>query len=146
MKIYFYLLPVLFLALLQGSILPLNLVLLLVLTQAVLKPGQQSFFLAFWSGLLLDLAQGTPLGFSSLIFLLAVLILFFYSKKFEVFHAPFLAVFVFLTSLIYNRLIIGYFNWQRSLILAFLIFLFIFFWQKFILKTFERKVRLRSLK
>jgi rod shape-determining protein MreD len=146
MKTYLVLIPVFILVVFQASILPLNLLLVLILIRTALKPDQQSFYLAFWSGLLLDLAQGTPLGLSSLIFLLAALLLFFYSKKFEPTYVPFLAVFVFLISLLYNWTVIGYFGWQKSLVLAIITFLFSFLWQKFVVKVSERKVRLRSLR
>ena len=82
MKTYLILIPIFILSLLQASILPLNLLLVLILIRGALKPDRQNFYLAFWSGLLLDLAQGTPLGLSSLIFLLASLLLFLYSKNF----------------------------------------------------------------
>jgi len=137
MKTYLILMPIFILVILQGSILPLNLLLALILIRTALKPDRQSFYLAFWSGLLLDLAQGTPLGLSSLIFLLASLFLFLYSKKFEASYAPFLAVFVFLISLLYYQTVFGYLGWQKSLILSILTFLFSFLWQKFLVRSFR---------
>ena len=137
MKTYLILIPIFILVILQGSILPLNLLLALILIRTALKPDRQSFYLAFWSGLLLDLAQGTPLGLSSLIFLLASLFLFLYSKKFEASYAPFLAVFVFLISLLYYQTVFGYLGWQKSLILSILTFLFSFLWQKFLVRSFR---------
>lgn len=146
MKTYLILIPIFILIILQGSILPLNLLLVLILIRAALKPGQQSFYLAFWGGLLLDLAQGTPLGLSSLIFLLASLLLFLYSKKFEPAYTPFLAVFVFLISLFYNQTVVGYLGWQKSLVLSILTFLFSFLWRRFIVEVFEKKIKLRSFR
>ncbi len=146
MKTYLILIPVFILVVFQASILPLNLLLVLVLIRAALKPDQQSFYLAFWSGLLLDLAQGTPLGLSSLVFLLTALFLFLYSKKFEPAYAPFLAVLVFLVSLLYNWAVFGYLNWWKSLALSILAFLFSFLWQKFFVRVSERKIKLRSLR
>ncbi|PIU33233.1 hypothetical protein COY29_05450 [Candidatus Woesebacteria bacterium CG_4_10_14_0_2_um_filter_39_14] len=137
MKTYLILMPIFILVVLQSSILPLNLLLALILIRTALKPDRQSFYLAFWSGLLLDLAQGTPLGLSSLIFLLASLFLFLYSKKFEASYAPFLAVFVFLISLLYYQTVFGYLGWQKSLILSILTFLFSFLWQKFLVRSFR---------
>jgi len=137
MKTYLILMPIFILVVLQASILPLNLLLALILIRTALKPDRQSFYLAFWSGLLLDLAQGTPLGLSSLIFLLASLFLFIYSKKFEASYAPFLAVFVFLISLLYYQTVFGYLGWQKSLILSILTFLFSFLWQKFLVRSFR---------
>ena len=146
MKTYLILIPIFILVVLQASILPLNLLLVLILIRASLKPDQQSFYLAFWRGLLLDLAQGNPLGLSSLIFLLASLLLFLYSKKFEASYAPFLAVFVFLVSLLYNWVVVDYLGWQKSLMLAILTFLFSFLWRRFVFRVFERRIKLRSFR
>lgn len=146
MKTYLFLLPVLLLVLLQGSILPWNLVLLLVFFRAALKPDQQTFFLAFLGGLLLDLGQGTPLGLSSLLFLFGSLLLFFYSRKFEPSHPIFLTVFIVLINLLYRKIVFGFSYWQESLILAFLSLVSAFFWQRWVGRNFERKIKLRSLR
>ena len=146
MKNYLFLLSVLLLVLFQGSFLPWNLLLLLIFFRASLKPDQQVLFLAFFSGLLLDLGQGTPLGLSSLLFLFGVLLLFFYSRKFEPSHPFFLTVFVFLNSLLTTKLINGFLDWEESLILAFLALILAFFWQRFIGRNFERKIKIKSFK
>lgn len=145
MKTYLFLLPVLLLVLLQGSILPWNLLLLLVLFRAALKPDGQTFLWAFLSGLLLDLGQGTSLGLSSLVFLFGSLLLFVYSRKFEATNPLFLTVFVFLINLLSRKIIFGFLNWPESLVLAFLTFLAAFFWQKWIGRNFEKRIKLRSL-
>jgi rod shape-determining protein MreD len=145
MKAYLLLLPVLLLVLLQGSILPWNLLLLLILFRAALKPDGQIFLMAFLSGLLLDLGKGTPLGLSSLVFLFSSLFLFLYSRKFESTHPLFLTIFVFLVNLLSRKIIFGFINWPESLVLASLTLLTAFFWQKWIGRNFEKKIKLRSL-
>lgn len=120
MKGYLILIPVFFLVLLQGAFLKLNLVLLLVLTWAAFRPPREVLLVAFASGLLLDLAKGSPLGLSSLVFLIASYILLLYRRRFDSFHPAFLPVTVFLTAnlyyLIFNRQIL----WFESLILSLL--------------------------
>ncbi len=100
MKSYLILIPIFLLALIQGAFLPLNLVLLLVLGWAVVRPGKEALSVAFVSGIFLDLAKGTPLGFSSLLFLTAVALVVIYSRRFDPTHPVFLAVFVFLAAAI----------------------------------------------
>jgi rod shape-determining protein MreD len=145
MKTYLFLLAVLLLVLLQGSILSWNLLLLLILFRAALKPDNQTFLWAFASGLLLDLGKGTPLGLSSLIFLFGSLILFLYARKFEAANPFFLTAFVFLINLLSRKIIFGYNNWLESLFLAFLTLLTAFFWQRRIGRNFEKRIKLRSL-
>jgi len=102
MKPYLVLLPIFLLALIQGAVLPLNLVLLIVLIWTIIRPPRESLIVAFFSGIFLDLAEGTPLGLSSSILLLTSYILHLYSRRFDPSHPAFLALFVFLSSTIYN--------------------------------------------
>lgn len=118
MKSYLILLPIFFLALLQGAFLPLNLVLLAVLILAVIKPRNQSLIISFLAGFCLDLAKGTPLGISSLVLLAIVYLMILYRRKFDPFHPVFLTVFVFLSSNLYAKLVSNFFNWQEGLILV----------------------------
>lgn len=61
------------LAFLQSTILPFNLVFLWLLSRAFLVEEKANYYLAFFLGLLLSLLLNYPLGFLSLIYLLAVL-------------------------------------------------------------------------
>ena len=105
MKPYLILIPILLLAFCQGVFLKLNLLLLLVLTWAVIRPMKETFVVAFLAGLFLDLAKGTPLGFSSLLFLLAVFLVVLYARRFDPAHPAFLFVFVFFASLSFNLIL-----------------------------------------
>ncbi len=112
----------------------MNLVLLAVLVWATIRPMRESLLVAFVAGLLLDLAQGTSLGLSSLIFLIATYILQLYSRKFDPLHPVFLPIFVFRSTIIYQllaspalsadrpagELTVNYLVWLEALILALL--------------------------
>lgn len=117
MKSYSILLPVFLLALFQGVFLPLNFVLLVVLVWAVIRPPKEGLIVAFFSGIFLDLAKGSPLGMSSSIFLVASFILHLYSRRFDPAHPAFLAVFVLLTSIIYNLISKEPWYWLEGVIL-----------------------------
>lgn len=105
MKFYLILCLTLFLALLQGAVLPLNLVLLLVLLWSIIRPAKEGWGVAFLSGLFLDLAKGTPLGSSSLILLIVCFAWRLYSRRFDPTHPLFLAAFLFLISVAWNLLL-----------------------------------------
>lgn len=107
----------------QATFLSLNLILLLVLILAFLRPTRQTFWLAFFSGLLLDLAKGMPLGFSSFLFLVFSLLFGFYRRRFDVLRPFFFSVFVLVAAAIYNRLVFLNWYWFQALLLAFLAFL-----------------------
>ncbi len=124
MKFYLILLPVIFVfSLFQGAFLRLNLILLLVLLLAVTRPAKQVVWLAFSAGIFLDLAKGTPLGFSSALFLIFCLLVLFYRRRFDAIHPVFLSSFVFLAVVVYSQLVRQPADWSQALILAFLAFL-----------------------
>lgn len=143
MKIYSILLLVLLLAILQAAFLPFNLVLLLVLFFAVLDRSYRSLLMAFYSGLILDLARGGLFGFSPLIFLAAVFILLLYSARFETGHWFFLPLFVFLVSTIENLIRFQFFNWKQALILTILAALLTWFLKSFPIQKSGQDFRLK---
>jgi rod shape-determining protein MreD len=102
MKPYLVLLPIFLLALIQGAFLPINLVLLIALFWAMVRPERETFMVAFLSGLFLDLTKGTPLGFSSVYLLLTSAFVLVYSRRFDPAHPVFLPLVVFLSSLVFN--------------------------------------------
>lgn len=135
MKPYLILIPIFLFALIQGAFLPANLVLLLVLLYTVLNQGKESLWVAFLSGLILDLAKGIPFGYSSIMFLVFSFLLILYSRRFESTHWLFLPIFVLVSGGIYLWLIKGYFDWQEILILIFLALL-----ARFLLRFFPFQV------
>lgn len=64
----------LFLSFLQGAFLPISLVLIFLLTRSFISSGKENLWLAFGFGLLASVLQGLPLGFFSLVYLLAVVL------------------------------------------------------------------------
>jgi rod shape-determining protein MreD len=102
--IFLVLLLLLFLALLQGAFLPLNLVLLTVLFFSFKASLKTSLWLAFTGGLFLDLSLGTHLGFSSLYLLVLVLLVNLLSSRFNTQHPVFLMILVFLSASFYSWL------------------------------------------
>lgn len=142
MRFYLIFLPIIFiLALVQSVWLSLNLVWLTLALLSLIVPVRKMIWLTFGVGLWLDLSQGASLGFSSLIFLIFVLILFVYRQRFDSRHPFFLAGFVFLTSLIYRRLVFQVWTWPQALVLAFLAFLL----RPLVLhfQTFEGEIKLK---
>ena len=143
MKIYLILLLVLLFSILQVAFLPFNLVLLLVLFFAVLDQSYRSLLMAFYSGLILDLARGSLLGFSPLIFLITVFILLLYSARFETSRWFFLPIFVFLISTIENLIRFQFFNWKQALVLTVLAALLTWFLKSFPIQKSGQDFRLK---
>ena len=140
MKPYLILIPIFIFALLQGSFLSLNLVLMTILVFTAFNSRRQSLWAAFISGLLLDLAQGTTFGLSSLLFLGLTFLLLLYSKRFEPTHLFFLPFFVFLSVILYSLVI-----WQQIYLLSCLVLFSLTILVLFILKFFPIE-RTKSLK
>ncbi len=118
MKPYLILLPILILAIIQGSFLSLNLVLLMTLFWASIKPAKEGLLIAFLAGILLDLSRGTSLGISSFYLLVAASILIAYSRKFDPHHPFFITLFVFLIAGLWSLMAAHFFDWRQALILA----------------------------
>ncbi len=140
MKPYLILIPIFIFTLLQGSFLSLNLVLMTILVFTAFNSSRQSLWVAFTSGLLLDLAQGTTFGLSSLLFLVLAFLLLLYSKRFEPTHLFFLPFFVFFNALLYSLVI-----WQQIYLLSSLVLFSLTILVLFILKFFPLE-RARGLK
>lgn len=124
MKQYLILAPIFLFALLQGAFLQINLVLLAVLLLAVFLPAKESLWIAFISGLFLDLAKGTPLGASSFVLLVTCYLLLLYSRRFNASYPPFLAVFVSLGAAGWSRIFQSFLNFKEALVLGILTFVF----------------------
>jgi hypothetical protein len=147
---YLILLPIFIFALFQGAFLPLNLVLLTVLVWSAFaeasagdKVGQLVFFVAFLGGLFLDLAKGTPLGFSSFLFLVLSSLLILYARRFNPTHPVFLPIFVFLSANLYSLIAYRFINWFEGLILAALALIFGFLGKYFLVEIDKEKIKLK---
>ena len=91
---------------------PLNLVLLAVILLTVFQPTEPSLWLAFLAGLFLDLAKDKILGMSSLWLLVVSFLLIVYNRRFNSRHPLFLAIFIFISSILMDR------NWNLAFLLV----------------------------
>jgi len=105
MKYILVIMLALFLAILQGTLIPLNLLFLLVVFVATLRTPTETLVLAFFGGLFLDLALGNHLGVSSLVFLVISGLIILYRRRFDPAHLLFLPLFITLGTLI--NLLVG---------------------------------------
>jgi len=135
---YFILMPIFLFALLQGAFLSLNLVLLTVIFFTVFGEEKTALLLiAFFSGLFLDLAKGTPLGLSATCLLLVSGLLCLYASRFNSRQPLFLATASFLSQLFWGKIFQGFWNFKEAL------FLGIF---AFVLGIILKKILVSSLK
>lgn len=123
MKKYLILLPLFILSIFQGTFFPLNLVLLLILFLAITRPAKETLLIAFTSGIFLDLANGSTLGYSSILLLISSFLVILYSRRLDVYHPFFLPAFVLITAGAWSLVTQHFFNWPRTLILAVLAYL-----------------------
>ena len=73
---------IIILAFVQTTITDFDFLLFLVLTVAMIAGEKESLFLAFISGLLFDLLAGTKLGITSIAYLISVMVIILYKRKF----------------------------------------------------------------
>lgn len=107
---------------LEGTVTTLPLVLLLLLCLTILKRDVVIFPIAFFAGLILDALLVHHMGGASIFFLLFVLLIFLYQRKYEINSYPFVFVASFLGSWIF-LMIFGYGNvLGQSLISSFIAF------------------------
>lgn len=86
---------------LESTIITLPLVLLLIIFAAVTLKNNDVFILAFLSGLLLDVLTLGTIGLTSAFYVLIVMLIFLYQKKFEIESVNFVSLSAFLGSFIY---------------------------------------------
>lgn len=98
-------LSIFFAIMLQASVTTVPLVLPIILFLSVVFRNNDVFFIAFLSGLFLDLLTFGRFGISSLYFTVLVFIVYAYQKRFEIETLHFITIFSFLGSLIYLVLV-----------------------------------------
>lgn len=86
----------------QATMTSANLVLLAIVSFGVLFSVRAGLVWAFLAGVVLDIIVGKNLGFSSLIFLLTILLLNLYKTKFKAANFFYLLPFTFLSVWFYN--------------------------------------------
>lgn len=89
-------------SIIQWSFLPLDIVLLIVITAAVIGSGLEVAGVAFFGGLFADLAQGRVIGGSSMLFLLIAFVVYLYRRRFDATHPVFLPFFALFSDLLYR--------------------------------------------
>lgn len=93
-------------AFLEGSITTLPLGLLTLILYAVCSKKEVVFLFAFIAGLLVDIMQLRSVGSTEIFFLVNLLIIFLYQRKFEISTLPFTVVALFISSWIYLSIFI----------------------------------------
>jgi len=130
-KYLFY--PIIFLlSAVQAAFLPLNLVLMtLILWWGFAGSAAEVFIWSFVAGLFLDLARGTFLGASSLIFMIFGLFFWLYLRRFD-YRIPWLmAIYVVVMNGIYEKILLGSFWLVRLVVLAILTLIIAFILNNF---------------
>lgn len=100
----------------QGTIVPLNLLLLAVISFCILNPSTKSLFLLFWLGLLTDIILMRPLGETSIFFLVLGFLIMLYGQKYQADNPLFILIFTILATLIENKLFLGSLVWSMIII------------------------------
>lgn len=103
-------------SLLEATILPINLVLIILICRSYLKSDKTNLFFAFFFGLLDGHLKLTVLGLTSLSYLLAITIVASLSKS-RLSSNAFLIVPVSFSILLVNQIILNYFTHQTLQIL-----------------------------
>lgn len=87
--------------LLEATIITVPLTLLIIIFTAVIFKNNDVFYLGFLSGLLLDILTLGTIGLTSAFFVLFVMLIFLYQKKFEIESLSFITISSFSGSVIY---------------------------------------------
>lgn len=124
-------------AFLQGTILPLDLVLIILICRSFLRADKANLYLAFAFGLLISHLTLTPLGLESIVFLLLVQILGSFSKS-RLAQNPLSLVPICFFALVVNQVILWVFTHQLlqitpkffEAVLSLPIFYLVRFWEE----------------
>ena len=98
---YWLIIPVVILVLLQTAVIDFNLLLVFLLSLALLAKEKEALAFGFLGGVLLDLSAGTRLGVSSLGYLLPVMAVILFARKFQTLNVIFWIVLFFGSSLFF---------------------------------------------
>ena len=121
----------------QATIMPLNLLLVAVISFSILSSSVKTLFLLFWMGLLTDLILLRPIGETSLFFLVLGFLIMLYGQKYQVDSPLFILIFTILATLMENKLFLGDFIWSMVVIHLILI-LPIYFFMRMVSETLTR--------
>ncbi|MBI4038076.1 rod shape-determining protein MreD [Candidatus Daviesbacteria bacterium] len=136
-------------AFLQSAILPLNLVLVILLIRAYVRPNKNDLYLAFFFGLLTSFLENYPLGVHSLIYLLLVQLTHSFARL-PVAKNIFSQTVLIFISLLVNDLTISLIfktSWQiwpkllLEIILVFPVYFLVNFWEERFI--FKKEIKLK---
>ncbi len=137
-----------FLSFLQGAIAPLNFALIFLIARSFIVSGKENFWLALLIGILISLLLGFPIGFLSLIYLMAVFATFIVRKTQLASHwlaiLPLSIVFLLLERLLVNLFLGQTINYSHLILESLFILPFYFalrLWEeRFVVK---KEIRLK---
>jgi hypothetical protein len=101
---------------LQATIMPVDLVSVFVLWILLAWPVPKSWITAWLAGFLIDLIIGRTLGLSSLLYLIVALALWFYQRKYQLFHPLFLFLYSGTSLIVINWLTMGQIIWKQAIV------------------------------
>ncbi len=120
---------------LESTIITVPFTLLIIIFSAVIFKNNDVFYLAFLSGLLLDILTLGTIGLTSAFFVLFVMLIFLYQKKFEIESLSFITICSFSGSLIYLFLTSSSHLISQAMLATFIMLTSFFIFKKTIKKT-----------
>ncbi|MBP9716858.1 MAG: hypothetical protein KBD51_02840 [Candidatus Levybacteria bacterium] len=120
---------------LESTIITVPLTLLIIIFTAVIFKNNDVFYLAFLSGLLLDILTLGTIGLTSAFFVLFVMLIFLYQKKFEIESLSFITISSFSGSVIYLFLTSSSNLIPQAMLATFIMFMSFFIFKKTIKKA-----------
>ncbi len=120
---------------LESTVITVPLTFLIIIFAAVILKNNDVFILAFVSGLLLDILTLGTIGLTSGFYVIFVMLIFLYQKKFEIESSSFVTISAFIGSLAYLFLTRSNHLMLESLFATFLIFNSFYIYKKTIRKV-----------
>ena len=120
---------------LESTIITVPLTLLIILFASVTLKNNDVFILAFISGLLIDILTLGTIGLTSAFYVLFVMLIFLYQKKFEIESLSFVTLSAFIGSVVYLFLTYSNHLILESIFATFIMLLSFFIFKKTIKKA-----------
>ncbi|MCL5784509.1 MAG: hypothetical protein M1142_04120 [Patescibacteria group bacterium] len=140
-----------FLSFLQATLLPFNLVLLVLISRSFLKEEKSNYWLAFSFGLLLSFLLNYPLGSLSILYLVEVAIIHFIRRAEFASHwlvvLPLSFVFLLADQFVQSKLLgfsLNFWPLVPQVVLSVPIYLLIRFWEERFIPRADVKLKIRS--
>ena len=124
----------------QLTLFPFDLLLTTLIISELFLEEKQRYFFAFLAGLWLDAASLSPLGLTSLFFLIIAFVQKLYRQKFKTSHWLFFMIYLLVTNFVYQKLFLGRFYFSRLIAAELCIIL-----TSLIFKTRPARIRLKNV-